>query len=128
MSDRDHALALLEAANRDLRALIAMDDEDSFADEIVGFHAQQAVEKSLKAWISFLHIAYPHTHDLNVLLGLLDDAVSEAASFRSLVRLNAFAVNFRYEALGSGADLEDRASLTAEVVALIEHVGDLLRQ
>ncbi len=126
MSDRAHAIALLEAANRDLRALIAMDDEDSFADEIAGFHAQQAVEKALKAWLSFQHIAYPRTHDLNVLLGLLEDAGSDAKSFRSLVRLNAFAVNFRYEALGAGAVLENRARLTAEVVALVKLVNNLL--
>ena len=126
MSDRDHALALLEAAKRDLRALKAMGNADIFADEIAGFHAQQATEKTLKAWLSAQHIAYPGTHDLNVLLQLFEDTGASVAAFGSLVRLNAFAVNYRYEALGAGAVLEDRDSLTAEVAALVKHVSELL--
>ena len=126
MSDRDHALALLEAAKRDLRALIAMDDPEAFADEITGFHAQQAVEKVLKTWLSELHVEYPRTHDLNVLLQLLEDAGAQVTTFRSLVSLNAFAVNFRYEALGAGAVLEDRDSVKTEVARLVDHVAKLL--
>ena len=30
-----------------------MGDVIVFADEIFGFHAQQAIEKSLKAWLAF---------------------------------------------------------------------------
>lgn len=52
MSDQEHAESILEAARRDLRALRAMDDAVAFPDEIVGFHAQQAVEKALKAWLA----------------------------------------------------------------------------
>jgi len=33
----------------------------AFADEIFGFHAQQAVEKGLKAWICLHGIEYPFT-------------------------------------------------------------------
>jgi HEPN domain-containing protein len=126
MSDHDHALALLTMAEKDLRALGGMTDADTFADEIVGFHAQQAVEKAMKAWLAERSVAYPLTHDLSVLLGLLDDAGEEAAPFRSLVRLNVFAVRFRYEALGMGTPLDNRAAATAEVQALIEHVRSVL--
>ncbi|NIR50348.1 HEPN domain-containing protein [candidate division KSB1 bacterium] len=34
-----------------------------FDDEIFGFHAQQAVEKVVKAWPNLLGIVYPRTHD-----------------------------------------------------------------
>ena len=52
MSDLDKARTLLEAAERDLRALRGMSDPMVFADEIVGFHAQQAAEKLLKACLA----------------------------------------------------------------------------
>ena len=46
MAISDEARQLLAAANKDLRALQGMIDASIFADEIFGFHAQQAVEKA----------------------------------------------------------------------------------
>ena len=37
----------------------------------IGFHAQQAVEKALKAVLASQKTAYPFTHDLKLLLNLL---------------------------------------------------------
>ena len=48
MSDLEEARTLFEAAERDLSALRGMHDSSIFADEIFGFHAQQAAEKFLK--------------------------------------------------------------------------------
>lgn len=62
MSDREHAYMLLGLARRDLTALGGMLDVNTFADEIFGFHAQQAVEKALKAWLSLIEIEYPSIH------------------------------------------------------------------
>ncbi|MBF0342951.1 MAG: HEPN domain-containing protein [Nitrospirae bacterium] len=45
----EEALLTLRMAGKDLRALNVMLAPDSVDDEIFGFHAQQAVEKSLKA-------------------------------------------------------------------------------
>ena len=47
MSDLKQARALVEAARRDLSALRGMLDADVFADEIFGFHIQQAAEEQL---------------------------------------------------------------------------------
>ena len=58
MSAVEHARALLKSAYRDFRALTGMQDSGLFADEIFGFHAQQAIEKGLKAWIAGLEIEY----------------------------------------------------------------------
>ncbi len=51
MAASDRAVAFLEMARRDLAATQAMADRHVFAVEVFGFHAQQAVEKALKAWI-----------------------------------------------------------------------------
>ncbi len=49
MPDIKQAAAMLRIAQRDLAALYGMADAAVFADEIFGFHAQQAIEKCLKA-------------------------------------------------------------------------------
>ncbi len=64
MSDIKCAPILIEAAERDLSALRGMDDETVFAHEIFGFHAQQAADKLLKAWIATLGHTFPLTHDI----------------------------------------------------------------
>ena len=43
MSDPKQARLLLTAAERDFTALRGMEDATVFADEIFGFHAQQAI-------------------------------------------------------------------------------------
>lgn len=48
MAISEEARYLLSAAVKDLRALQGMSDGSVFADEIFGFHAQQAVEKALR--------------------------------------------------------------------------------
>ena len=50
-----------------------MDDSHVFADQVFGFHAQQAAEKLLKAWLALLGEVYPLTHDLEVLLDRLQE-------------------------------------------------------
>jgi HEPN domain-containing protein len=70
MSDREHAKEILEAARRDLRALHGMNDPQVFSDEIFGFHAQQAAERALKAWLAHNGIRFPKTHDLKQLIDL----------------------------------------------------------
>jgi len=64
----------------------------------VGFHAQQAVEKALKA-VSALHeIETRRTHDLVALAqALLDAGCAVPFELESLRRLNPFAVEMRYE-------------------------------
>ena len=66
MSDSENARRLLALANKDLQAIMAMPDRSVFATEIFGFHAQQAVEKALKAWLSLAGARYPKAHDLGV--------------------------------------------------------------
>ena len=49
MADREHARSMPRMAHKDFNALVGMRENPLFADEIFGFHVQQAVEKALKA-------------------------------------------------------------------------------
>ena len=72
MADFEHARAMLRMAHKDFNALTGMLDSALFADEIFGFHVQQAIEKGLKAWLCTRGADYPPTHDLARLLTLLE--------------------------------------------------------
>jgi HEPN domain-containing protein len=111
-------------ARKDARALSGMQDREVFADEIFGFHAQQAVEKALKAWCAHRSITYPLTHDLSELLSLLREDGCTVEAFNDLLRFNAFAVLFRYEALDEEAPSFDRERVIGEIDALLAHVAE----
>ena len=124
MSDPDHARLLLEAARKNLRALEAMRDPSAFAEEIFGFHAQQAVEKAVKAWLSLLGLTYPRTHDLEALVALLDERAEKVPeAWAELIDLSDFAVQLRYEAYEYDEDPLDRPLLVRRVESVIERVG-----
>src|SRR5215212_11441252 len=79
-SQRDLAEHLLRLARDDEAAARAMLDVGAVTDAIVGFHAQQAVEKALKAVLAFHDVEVPFTHDL---AGLADLCATEAATLPS---------------------------------------------
>lgn len=123
MNDREHARSLLAMVEKDLKALVGMQDNpESFADYIFGFHAQQAIEKTLKAWIAARGLVYPLTHDTSELLALLEEDGVRVGRFMELVQYDPFAVLFRYEALEEDVPVIDRSSVIEEVTALFEHV------
>jgi len=67
----DLANKFLELAGRDCTALRVLAADSSTADETVGFHAQQAVEKCLKAVLILHAIEFRKTHALDELIDLL---------------------------------------------------------
>jgi HEPN domain-containing protein len=62
---------LIDSASQDFAACKLLADSRGIGDAIVGFHAQQAIEKSLKAVLSARMIEFRRTHDLISLLDLL---------------------------------------------------------
>ena len=126
MSDLKQARALLEAAERDYSALRGMGDAAVFADEVFGFHAEQAVEKLLKALLALLGQTYPATHDLARLVDMLKEHDAEAARFDELVEYTPYAVQFRYGAGDPGAIPLDRDTAIQRVKVLLKEVRQRL--
>jgi HEPN domain-containing protein len=69
----------------------------TFSDEVFGFHAQQIIEKSCKAWIALLGKKYPFTHDVSMLLKLLEENGCSVSEYWEFAEMSAFAMNIRYE-------------------------------
>lgn len=66
--------------------------------ESICFHAQQAVEKYLKAYLQHLDIKYNPTHDLDYLVKLIRDRDPSFDKYRDIGELlTPYAVSIRYE-------------------------------
>lgn len=114
-------------AEKDLRALRNMKDPEAFDDEIFGFHAEQAVEKILKAWLAWRGQDYPKKHDLAPLLQMLEDDGAEVVSYWDLVEYNPFAVQLRYDRYDSTDAPLDREKAITQIAGLFRHVETLLK-
>jgi len=117
---------MLKIAYRDFRALQAMGDSEEFADAIVGFHAQQAVEKALKAWLFLLDQSFPLTHDLKLLFQLVEKHGHDLSRHNNLLSLTLFAVTIRYDADDTTKEDLDRFEMTARVHELLERVNQVV--
>ena len=126
MSDTKQAVILIEAAEKDISALGGMFDESIFANEIFGFHAQQAAEKLLKAWIAILGEEYPHTHNVKVLLDILEQQGVAIKRFATMAEYTPYAVRHRYASQARSADVIDRLPTVHLIDVLCLRVKDLL--
>lgn len=69
-------------------------------DDILGFHAQQAVEKTLKAVLALHDVRFPFVHDLKTLVDLLGkNNILFPKELEEVKRLTPFATVFRYDYL-----------------------------
>ncbi len=124
MSPHNQAIELLSLAQKDYKAAVILARAEEPQMEAAGFHLQQVVEKALKAWLSLKDIVFPRTHDLSLLLGLLEDADQGIESYWELLALNPFAVQFRYELPGGG--FPEFEQCAHKVEQLLESVQALL--
>ncbi len=122
MSDVKQAYALVEAARRDFSAMGGMGDTEVFADEIFGFHVQQAAEKLCKAWLAMLGEVYPLTHNLESLLDRLQERDGSVERFWPLTEYTPFAGRIRYESSYIPLESIDREDAMRRIAALLEMV------
>jgi len=91
------ARLLLQKARQDLVLVEKVGDDESIADEILGFHVQQTIEKAIKAVLTRLGMQYEFTHDLSLLYQQAKDAgVKPPSTHDAVEALGPFAVQFRY--------------------------------
>ena len=126
MNDIDHAHDLLKLARVDLKALTGMNDIEIFAEAVFGFHAQQAIEKGLKAWLASLGVSYPKTHDLRLLLALLEEQNQEVGDLWDLLEFTPYAVQFRYDWTPEEA-LLDRDEIVDRITTILNLVEDQIK-
>jgi HEPN domain-containing protein len=95
---REEAQRLLRLARRDCETFDLLLPLPKASLAALGFHAQQAAEKSLKAVAVLAGLEVPRTHDLAALgQALLDTGNSLPLTIDQLRGLNPFAVEYRYD-------------------------------
>ena len=110
---------LSRKAQADATAVYKMAPSSEITDDIVGFHAQQAVEKWLKAVIASRHEDFEYTHDLHRLVMLATFGSGELpVDVDAVIALTQYAVPLRYEDLLDAEPLDRDAT-----VSLVEDVG-----
>lgn len=104
-------------ARSDELVLDRLGDDPAVHDDLLGFHAQQAIEKMFKAAIAASGSAPPRIHDLEILAGLVVEAGLRPPSIAHEVdRLTPWAVEFRYDdVLGERLDRGWARRAVAEV-------------
>lgn len=91
------ARLILQKARQDLVLVKNVSTSEEVADEIIGFHVQQAIEKALKAVLTRLGVQYEYTHDLSVLYQQVENVgLTLPNTIEDVEELTAFAVQFRY--------------------------------
>jgi HEPN domain-containing protein len=84
LSERDpeaEAVVLVRKAEDDAKAMQLLASNQEISDEIIGFHAQQAVEKWLKAVLGSRGVEFEYTHDLHRLIA---EVMAAVGSFHSM--------------------------------------------
>jgi HEPN domain-containing protein len=117
---RDLAKVLARKAEGDAKVLGALAPNAEIDDDAIGFHAQQAIEKWLKAVMALHGLADMRTHDLGRIVMLLRKAEIELPpGAEELDELSIYAVPLRY------ADLLDAEPLDREqTLELVGGVGE----
>jgi HEPN domain-containing protein len=110
---------LLKKAEEDATAVREFAGNPEIGDSIIGFHAQQAVEKWLKAVTAASGVRHSAIHDIDRLIEIVEAIGIRVPLDRDrLAVLTQYAVPFRYD------ELLDAESLERELlVALVDEVA-----
>jgi HEPN domain-containing protein len=109
---------LARKAKADAIAVRELAGNPDITDEILGFHAQQAIEKWLKAVIAVRRLPETRIHDIGRLVQILEnDGAQLPPTADRLDELTIYAVPLRYDELldAEPLDREDTVALVDEV-------------
>jgi HEPN domain-containing protein len=117
--DASKAAILSRKAAADATAVRELAGNPEITDEIIGFHAQQAVEKWLKAVMASRGLEEARIHDIGRLLQLLGKDDSDLPeNSAELDELTIYAVPMRYDELLDTEPLDRQAT-----ARLVDEVG-----
>lgn len=113
------AAVLVRKAKADAIAVRELAGNPEITDEIVGFHAQQAIEKWLKALMARRGMDETRIHDIGRLVQLLqNDGAELPDNAEQLDDLTIYAVPMRYDELLDAEPLDREGTVT-----LVNEIG-----
>lgn len=95
---REYAARLLRKAGEDLATVRALLENESIADDVIGFHSQQTVEKAIKAVLVVHGVPFRRAHDLGYLLEVAESGGVDVPEYVAAAQwLTPWAAEFRYD-------------------------------
>lgn len=120
--------AWLDKAEEDLLACVALLNTSLPSYDLVGFHAQQAGEKALKALLIRHQVRFGKTHDLEELLRLVEPiAPGVSQQLAEADALTPYAVDSRYPGAAPPLTREEAGRAHAVAAHVLHDVRNLLR-
>jgi len=114
----------LEKAEGDWRVSHRLLGDSEPHTEAIAFHAQQAVEKYLKALLTWRQVEFPKTHDIKRLLGLVGSCdLALAECLTDAAELTTYAVEYRYPGENPPVTMND----ATQAVVIADLVRDEIR-
>lgn len=114
----------LRKAEDDVRTAELVIASDADLPNPIAFHSQQAVEKYLKAYLTWHQVPFPKTHDIERLLVLVESVDKDLAdSLADTTVLAMYGVEVRYP--GDMAEASDRDAQMA--IALMRKTREAIR-
>jgi HEPN domain-containing protein len=115
---------LLRRAESDLRACQLLAGDSDMDDDVVGFHAHQAVEKAIKVALVLHGIDFPKTHDLDFLLARAEGhGLAVPDPIEDAEWLTPWAAQLRYD---EGAAPLDRSAAIEAGASAVDWARSLL--
>ncbi len=91
---------------------------------LIAYHAQQCVEKYLKAYLVFRGIDFPYTHNISHLLELCAESANWTKEIQDAEELTPFAITTRYP----GEDEEVTAEEVSRAIEIADHARNTVRR
>lgn len=120
---QDEIRSWLEKAHQDLEAASWLLESPRALNGAVAFHAQQAAEKILKAYLTWIEQPFEKTHSLVALVGLCLKVDADFSGLRTATTtLTPYAVTTRYP--GDFPELSRKEA--QEAISFAQHILDFV--
>lgn len=111
-------------ADEDLRlAVHALQIEEGCPCRLIAYHAQQCVEKYLKAFLVMCGVDFPYTHNIGRLLELFAEHSGPVGEIESADELTPYAITTRYP--GEDEEVSNEEAINA--VEIAKRVRNVIR-
>jgi len=126
-SPAELALGLLRRARDDAYVVDHLTLDPAAPDWVIGFHAQQAVEKAIKAVLANANVLFPRTHNIAMLLALLQqNGIQSPDQDVFLERLTPFGVAARYDSALDQSFSLNRERTRSVILAILDWADALV--
>jgi HEPN domain-containing protein len=124
-SVRQAVLKWLSFADEDLQyARHGLTITDNPPNRLIAYHAQQCVEKNLKAYLIFRKYDFPYSHDISTLLEICARFSMWAEQIRDSEELTPYAITHRYPGEDDDVTLEE----AKRAIQIADRVRQIVRQ